>query len=67
MKKLFKINGIDCLQCKFTLESALSEIKGVSAEIDIDKEIATIEMPTGMSDDVILDKITKTGYDGILL
>ena len=67
MKKLIKINGIDCLNCKFKLEDSLNAIDGVEAEVDLDKEIATVTMEKNVSDDQIIKVIEKAGYTGILL
>lgn len=65
MKKMFKINGIDCVCCKIKLENLLKEIKGVNAKIDFDTEIATIEFLDKQSEKVLLEKIKSAGYDAI--
>ncbi len=67
MKKIFKINGIDCVSCKLKLETLLNEMKGVNAEIDYDTKIATIEFPDALSQENLLKKIKAAGYDAIEL
>ncbi len=64
MKKLFKINGIKNLGCKLKIEKSLNKLHAVEAELNIQTQIATIQMPKYM-EKYVLKKIKKMDYDAI--
>lgn len=67
MKKLIKINGLHCIECKLKVEDALNEMSGVHAEVDMDTSIATVTYSKYVTENSILKKISSTGFEGIVL
>lgn len=67
MKKIIKINGMHCLQCKMKIEDTLNAIAGVEAELDLEREIATVKMEKFVTDEQVLTAISEAGYTGIIL
>ena len=67
MKKLVKIYGMHCLQCAIKVQDALNATPGVEAEIDYDKQIATVTTNKNVTDSMILSAISSCGYDGVIL
>lgn len=67
MKKLVKVFGIDCLECKAKIENSLEQLAGVSAEVDMEKELVLITMPTQVSDEVLLEKILQAGFRAVVI
>lgn len=67
MKKLIKINGLHCLECKMKVEDDLNAMSGVIAEVDLDSGIATVTYSKNVSEKQILKTISSSGYDGVIL
>lgn len=67
MKKLIKINGIHCLDCKIKVEDALNAMTGVNAEVDLDSGVATVTYSKTVKENDILKTISSCGYDGVIL
>lgn len=67
MKKLIKINGLHCLECKMKVEDELNAMIGVVAEVDLDSGIATVTYTNNVSEKEILKTISSSGYDGVVL
>ena len=67
MKKLIKINGLHCLECKMKVEDALNSLPGVVSDVDLDSAVATVSYSKNVSESEILKAIKSQGYDGIVL
>lgn len=67
MKRLIKINGIHCLECKMKVEDQLNALVGVAADVDLETGIAAVTHNKTVSEKQILDAIKLAGYDGIVL
>ncbi len=66
MKKIIKIDGMQCEHCKASVEKALSEVEGVSsAKVDLKKKTAVVSLNSDVSDAVLTDAVTKTGFEVI--
>ena len=65
MKKTVSIEGMSCMHCVKRVQTALAGIPGVkSAEVNLDKKIATVEGET-LDDETLTDAVTEAGYQVI--
>lgn len=62
-QRMVHIEGMTCEHCKNRVENRLNELAGVSAKVDLKKKLAVISMETEVSDDRIIEIITKAGYE----
>src|SRR5690606_7367004 len=62
MEHTYKVTGMTCMGCKSHVEKALSEIEGVtSAEVNLEKGEAVIEMDKHISVAGLQEGLTKAG------
>lgn len=65
-KKIMKIEGMTCGHCQARVEKALNAISGVTANVDLKKKIAKIELDTdNVSDDKLMNSVSDAGYKPI--
>ena len=63
MKKILTVNGMQCEHCKASVENALSAVAGVSsAKVDLKKKTATVSLTSDVSDAVLTEAVTNTGF-----
>lgn len=68
IKKVMKIDGMTCGHCQARVEKALNAIDGVSAEVDLKKKLAKIELnSTDISDDTLRNAVTEAGYEPLAI
>lgn len=67
-KMTVKIKGMSCAACSSRVEKALAKMPGVQAAgVNLAVETATVEyLPEKVAPEMILDKITETGYQPVL-
>ena len=66
-KKVMKIEGMMCSHCTGTVQKVLSELEGVTADVNLDDKAAYITT-TGATDDEVMKKVvTDAGYQVISL
>ena len=65
MKKLMKINGMQCDHCKATVEKALNSIRGVRATVDLKKKSALLELDAPVGDEVLKKAVADAGYEPV--
>ncbi len=64
MKKVIYVDGMACVHCKNSVETALKNLAAVkSAVVDLDKKCAIIEGDTDIDDAVLISAITDIGFD----
>ena len=60
MEKVVKIEGMTCEHCSGRVDKALNELEGVSAEVDLDNNLAVVSGDA--SDDAIKEAVSEAGY-----
>ena len=63
MKREITVEGMSCHHCSARVEKVLNAIEGVSAVVDLEKKLATVELSADISDEVLTKAITDAGYD----
>ncbi len=64
MKKIVKIEGMQCEHCKMRVEKALSAIENVeSVEVSLENKNAIIISNVEISDNTITDVISDIGFE----
>ncbi len=64
MKKTIYIEGMACVHCKNSVETALKNLKGVNtAVVDLDAKCAIIESDTVIDNAVLTAAVTDIGFD----
>ncbi len=68
MKKVLTVEGMSCVHCKDRVEKALSAVEHVqSAKVDLKKRTATITLDGPIADDVLMQAVTKAGYEPVAI
>ena len=62
-KKIVKIDGMTCENCKNRVERFLNEMEGVSATVNLKKKEAVISLEKEVSEEIIRAVIEKAGYE----
>jgi copper chaperone CopZ len=65
MVKTITIEGLSCHHCVARTQAALNDIAGVEAKVDLASKTATVTVPDGMDDQVLIDAVTGAGYEVI--
>jgi len=64
-QKTFKVDGMHCDHCKNRVEEVVNDIKGVAGKVDLKKGELTVSYAEDVSDEIIVARITKAGYEVI--
>lgn len=62
MTKTMTIEGMSCGHCSARVEKALNEIAGVTANVDLEKNQATVNMENEVSNDELTKAVEDAGY-----
>ncbi len=63
MKKILVVDGMMCAHCQAHVKKALEGVEGViSADVDLEKKTATVEMSSDIPDKALMDAVTDAGY-----
>lgn len=63
MKKILVVDGMMCAHCQAHVKKALEGVDGViSADVDLEKKTATVEMSADVPDKTLMDAVTEAGY-----
>jgi len=63
MKKTIRIEGMSCGHCTARVQKALEGLAGISAvEVDLTKNIATVESDVTVTDAALTEAIDDAGY-----
>ncbi len=65
MKKVIKINGMQCDHCRATVEKALNAVNGVKARVDLKKKTAYLELSAPVSDETLKKAVSDAGYEPV--
>lgn len=57
------ISGMSCASCVGRVERQLEKIDGVEASVNLPLNQAFIKVPTGLEDQILVDAVSKAGYD----
>lgn len=57
------ISGMSCASCVGRVERQLEKIDGVQASVNLPLNQAFIKVPTGLEDQILVDAVSKAGYD----
>ena len=60
--KTITIKGMMCAHCSGRVESALNELAGVTARVDLEKKTATVTAGAEVSDDALRKAVEDAGY-----
>ena len=61
-KKIIKIEGMHCNHCKNAVESAIAQIDGAIAPVDLENKQACVELDRAVSNDVLQSAVTDAGF-----
>ena len=62
MERTLTIEGMMCAHCSGRVESALNELAGVTARVDLEKKTATVTAGAEVSDDALRKAVEDAGY-----
>ncbi len=66
MKKIVKIEGMNCNHCAMTVEKALSAVADVkTVKVDLAKKQATVTMDSDVSNDALMKAVTDAGFKAV--
>lgn len=60
------ITGMSCASCVGRVERQLEKIDGVEASVNLPLNQAFIKVPTGLEDQILVDAVSKAGYDAVV-
>lgn len=64
MKKTIYIEGMACVHCKNSVETALKNLaEDINVTVDLDAKCAIIEWESDIDDAVLISAITDIGFD----
>jgi P-type Cu+ transporter len=65
MKKEISIKGMSCAHCQARVEKALNGIPGVTAKVDLKKNIAVVDLKNEVPDETLKKTVNDAGYEAI--
>ncbi|MCI6190482.1 MAG: cadmium-translocating P-type ATPase [Clostridium sp.] len=66
MKKIVRVDGMNCSHCQAKVEGALSSLEGVSeAKVNLKKKIAIVTLEKEVNDDILLKAVNDAGFTGV--
>ena len=63
MKKTMIIEGMSCSHCSGRVEKALNQLEGVTAQVNLETNTASIELTQGISDEQLKKAVEDAGYE----
>lgn len=61
--KTVKISGMHCDNCRIRVQNSLNRIDGVSADVDLKKKEATLDLSREVTDNEIRRAVENAGYE----
>ena len=61
-KKVLHIEGMSCVNCKNHVEKALNGLEGVTADVDLEANVAHVTDLNSTREDTFRDTLTDAGY-----
>jgi P-type Cu+ transporter len=65
MKKEISIKGMSCAHCQARVEKALNAIPGVTAKVDLKKNIAVVDLKNDVPDETLKKTVNDAGYEAV--
>lgn len=66
MKKIINIEGMHCSHCEKRVTDALSTLENIKkVKVNLKKKEAVIESASPINDEIIIEAITKIGFEVI--
>ena len=65
MKKIINLQGLSCGHCQKRVEQALNSIPGVTAQVNLGKQQATVTLSETVDDQTLRSAVEEAGY-GVL-
>src|SRR3990172_10041017 len=62
-KTTLRIKGMHCASCAMNIENSLCKLRDTEAHVNYASKKATVEHPSNISKDEIIEKIQSAGYD----
>ncbi|WP_410653223.1 heavy metal translocating P-type ATPase [Amycolatopsis sp. cmx-4-54] len=56
------VSGMTCAACSARVERTLNKLDGVRASVNYATERATVQVPETLADDVLIERVRKSGY-----
>ncbi|MFD6066727.1 heavy metal translocating P-type ATPase [Amycolatopsis lurida] len=56
------VSGMTCAACSARVERTLNKLDGVRASVNYATERATVQVPEALDDDVLIERVRKSGY-----
>ena len=63
MEKVLKIKGMMCNNCKMHVEKALNGLEGVSAQVNLEDNLARVSLSKAVSDETLKQAVQEAGYE----
>ena len=63
MKKILKIKGMTCNNCKMHVEKALNTLEGVNAEVNLSDNSAQLILSKPVDDEILREVVENAGYE----
>lgn len=63
MKKVVKIKGMSCGHCQARVEKALNALPGITAEVNLKKEQAVLDVAGEWNEQAVRNAVTEAGYE----
>jgi copper chaperone CopZ len=63
LRTVLTVGGMTCGHCVGHVETALADIPGVSAEVNLDVGTATVTHPSAVARQTLLDAVQEAGYE----
>ncbi|WP_022869815.1 heavy metal translocating P-type ATPase [Yaniella halotolerans] len=60
------ISGMSCASCVGRVERQLEKLDGVEASVNLPLNQAYLKVPAGLEDQILIDAVSKAGYDATL-
>lgn len=60
------ISGMSCASCVGRVERQLEKLDGVEASVNLPLNQAYLKVPAGIEDRILIDAVSKAGYDAVL-
>jgi copper chaperone CopZ len=65
MKKEISIKGMNCAHCQARVEKALNALPGVTAKVDLKKNIAVVDSKNEVADETLKKAVNDAGYESV--
>lgn len=61
-QKVFKVEGMHCVNCKNSVEEIINDMKGISGKVDLKKGELIVSYAENVDDEIIKKRVERAGY-----